>query len=317
MALDGGWSSPRTTSRPDVTTEYLHRIKQHAFLLGLDGLGNGGRQRLLASAEGAGAGERSSFELLRDLGRSGGRDGRAGHPHLRRPGGPGEATRDQAIERAIAGNPGVAPLRGRARSDPGRSRTTGGITATPEQMLKLVKADRRPPTSGSNLDTGNFHGADPYAEIAELAPYAVNVQAQDRDQPQGEDGKRPDLAKLVGLLRDARLFGVRRPWSTKGGRRTRDEGPSPRHIKTLRGADQFDEGTVPRGPEGARASCRSRRVGKRQRHPPIPGAFSVGGAGALPTQRNHAPGRHRRGGREARASRRGPPRESAQAKRVP
>ncbi len=51
----------------------------------------------------------------------------------------------------------------------------GGITATPQQILKLVRAVDGPNFS-VNLDTGNFRGEDPYAEIAELAPYAVTVQ---------------------------------------------------------------------------------------------------------------------------------------------
>ena len=40
----------------------------------------------------------------------------------------------------------------------------GGITGTPEQILKLVKAIDSP-NFGVNLDTGNFRGSDPYAEM--------------------------------------------------------------------------------------------------------------------------------------------------------
>ena len=56
----------------------------------------------------------------------------------------------------------------------------GGITATPGQILKIVKAVEAP-NFGVNLDTGNFRGEDPYADLAELAPYADQRAGEDRD----------------------------------------------------------------------------------------------------------------------------------------
>ena len=83
----------------------------------------------------------------------------------------------------------------------------GGITATPAQILKLVKAVDGP-NFGVNLDTGNFHGEDPYAEIAELAPYAVNVQVKTEILRKGTKAKEEaDLARLISILRDAKYSG--------------------------------------------------------------------------------------------------------------
>ena len=55
---------------------------------------------------------------------------------------------------------------------------------------------------GVNLDTGNFHTADPYGDLAKCAPYAVNVQVKVDMFPNNK--KEPaDLARVVKILRDA------------------------------------------------------------------------------------------------------------------
>ena len=86
-----------------------------------------------------------------------------------------------------------------------------GSPATPEQILKLVKAIDAP-NFGVNLDTGNFHGDDPYAEIAELAPYAVNVQVKTEIQRNGAEAKEEaDLARLIAHPPRRPLLRLRRP----------------------------------------------------------------------------------------------------------
>lgn len=82
----------------------------------------------------------------------------------------------------------------------------GGITATPERMLPIVQAVRSP-WFGVNLDTGNFHTADPYADLARLAPYAVNVQIKTEIQRQGQRKEAADLARLLQILRDVNYRG--------------------------------------------------------------------------------------------------------------
>jgi sugar phosphate isomerase/epimerase len=78
----------------------------------------------------------------------------------------------------------------------------GGLTATADGILALVN-DVKSPWFGVNLDTGNFHGADLYGEIARLAPYGVNVQV--KVSVSGPDGKRQhgDFRRLARILADA------------------------------------------------------------------------------------------------------------------
>src|SRR5262249_56069694 len=53
----------------------------------------------------------------------------------------------------------------------------GGITSTADQLLAIVKAVKHD-WFGVNLDTGNFHTADPYADIAKPAPYPLLLQVK-------------------------------------------------------------------------------------------------------------------------------------------
>jgi sugar phosphate isomerase/epimerase len=78
----------------------------------------------------------------------------------------------------------------------------GGIVATIDQMLHLVKAVKHP-WFGVNWDTGNFHSPDPYADLTRLAPYAVTVQIKTEIQRQGKPKEDADLNRLTGILRAA------------------------------------------------------------------------------------------------------------------
>jgi sugar phosphate isomerase/epimerase len=77
----------------------------------------------------------------------------------------------------------------------------GGITARAETMLKIVQGVQSP-WFGVNLDTGNFtSGSDPYAEMALIAPFAVNAQVKVEVTVDGQ--KQPaDLPRIVKILRE-------------------------------------------------------------------------------------------------------------------
>lgn len=80
---------------------------------------------------------------------------------------------------------------------------------TAEHLLKLIKQVNSR-WLGVNLDSGNFRTADPYADFAEVAPYAVNVQLKTEINPVGaaKPGPQPaDLGRLVKLLRAAHYQG--------------------------------------------------------------------------------------------------------------
>lgn len=82
----------------------------------------------------------------------------------------------------------------------------GGLTTTPEQMLALVRGVKSD-WFGVNLDTGNFNTADPYADLARLAPYAVTVQLKTEIRRAGQKAEEADLKRLVTLLRQASYRG--------------------------------------------------------------------------------------------------------------
>ena len=106
----------------------------------------------------------------------------------------------------------------------------GGIVATAEQMLALIKLVRHD-WFGVNWDTGNFHTADPYADLAKIAPYAVTVQIKTEIQPAGQPKGPSDLAKLINILRAANYRGyVALEYEAAEDPRT----AIPGHIETLK-----------------------------------------------------------------------------------
>ena len=79
----------------------------------------------------------------------------------------------------------------------------GGIVAEAGGMLEIIEAVKSP-WFGVNLDTGNFHTADPYGDLEKIAPYAVNVQLKVEMRAAGQKTKQPaDLDRIVKMLRDS------------------------------------------------------------------------------------------------------------------
>jgi sugar phosphate isomerase/epimerase len=76
----------------------------------------------------------------------------------------------------------------------------GGITATLEQILLLVKGVKSE-WFGVNLDTGNFHTPDPYSDLEKLAPYAVTVQIKTEIHRAGMKKEDADLKRMIDILR--------------------------------------------------------------------------------------------------------------------
>jgi sugar phosphate isomerase/epimerase len=83
-----------------------------------------------------------------------------------------------------------------------------GIVAEPEQILHIIdRVDN--PWLGVNCDTANFQTADPYADLAKIAPYAVNVHFKGEIHPAGHVKEKvpADLPRLMKILRDANYQG--------------------------------------------------------------------------------------------------------------
>jgi sugar phosphate isomerase/epimerase len=101
----------------------------------------------------------------------------------------------------------------------------GGIVAEPDALLEMIQAIKSP-WVGINLDTGNFHTDDPYADLAKCAPYAVNVQYKIEMRPRGQtQNQLADPARIVKILREANYQGYvalehetkEDPWKTVPG----------------------------------------------------------------------------------------------------
>jgi len=96
----------------------------------------------------------------------------------------------------------------------------GGIVSQVADLLDIVRAVKSP-WLGVNLDTGNFYSeADPYDEMAQLAPYAVNVHLKVEINRRGKGREPTDLGRVVKLLRAVNYQGyvaleyeARDPWA--------------------------------------------------------------------------------------------------------
>ena len=82
----------------------------------------------------------------------------------------------------------------------------GGITATADQLLALVRGVDSP-WLGVNLDTGNFHGPDPYSELEQVAPWAVSVQVKVEVRAAGKPHEATDYGRIASILRGANYRG--------------------------------------------------------------------------------------------------------------
>lgn len=77
---------------------------------------------------------------------------------------------------------------------------------SPDQLVEIIEAVDSP-WIGINLDTGNFHTEDPYADLARCAPWAVNIQVKlQMRSPQGVRSQ-ADYGRIAGILREARYQG--------------------------------------------------------------------------------------------------------------
>ncbi len=82
----------------------------------------------------------------------------------------------------------------------------GGVTASAGGVLQILQAVESE-WVGANLDTGNFHGEDPYEEIAQVAPYAVNVHLKADVRAKGQGTQPTDFARIADILGGANYRG--------------------------------------------------------------------------------------------------------------
>lgn len=212
---------------PEADSAYFHRLKLHAFRQGLDISGTAIRNDFCLPKGQKRDEDLASIRAWID------RAAELDAPVIRVFGGtaPKGEHEDSVIARVIEGIESVLPhaeKQGVALA----IENHGGITLEPRQLLKIVRGVKAPEgTFGVNLDTGNFHGEDPYADLAELAPFAINVQVKTEISRRGQKKESADLARIIALLREAKYSGyiVLEYEAAENAREA-----VPRHIKELR-----------------------------------------------------------------------------------
>jgi sugar phosphate isomerase/epimerase len=210
----------------NVTADYLHRLKQHAFLLGLDVSGTSVMNDFCLAPGPALDKEREHVRAW--VGHAAELDA----PFIRIMSGNWlQGTPDEVLEKRVVDQiQSLLPYAVEKGVTLALENHGGGVTVTAEQLLRLVRAVKGT-NFGVNLDTGNFHGPDPYAEIALAAPYAVNVQVKTEVRRRGKSKEAADLAKTIDILREAKYSGYvvleyNAPEDSKIA--------VPRYVKTLR-----------------------------------------------------------------------------------
>ena len=185
----------------DVDEAYLRKVRRHAFLRGVAISGTSvGNNFALPAGE---AREQQIADVKKWIGYA----AIMGAPHIRIFAGAAKGLKDADARRmCISAIEECCDEAGKHGIFLGLE-NHGGIVAKAEGVLEIVRAVKSP-WFGVNLDTGNFHSDDPYAELAQCAPYAVNVQVKAEIVRGGS--KVPELADLprvVKILRDANYQG--------------------------------------------------------------------------------------------------------------
>ncbi|HEV3163501.1 MAG TPA: sugar phosphate isomerase/epimerase family protein [Isosphaeraceae bacterium] len=205
MAADLGLDAVELTSYyfpDDVSAAYLNRLKMHAFRQGLDVSGTAVMDDFCLPP---GPAADKEVEHVRTwIGRAAALDA----PVVRVMSGNWiQGTPDEELEqRVVQRIESLLPYAAEKGVMLALENHGGGVTVTDEQLLRLVRAIKGQ-NFGVNLDTGNFHGPDPYAEIAQAAPYAVNVQVKTEIRRKGKSKEPADLARVIVILREAKYSG--------------------------------------------------------------------------------------------------------------
>ena len=185
----------------ELTPEYLVQVRRHAFLRGvaISGTAVGNNFALPA-------GEALSKQVA-DVKRWIDHAAVMGAPHIRVFAGAAKGITDaEARKMCIASLEEVSDYAGTKGIFLGLE-NHGGIVAEADGLLEIVRAVKSP-WLGVNLDTGNFHTDDPYADLARCAPYAVNVQIKGEIKKRGAaKSEASDYARLTKILRDANYQG--------------------------------------------------------------------------------------------------------------
>lgn len=179
----------------EASASYCHQLRRTCFLLGLDvsatAIGNNFAVPPGGDREAQIARTRQWVELAAEM----------GAPCIRVFGGPVPkgASTEEATQWAIEALQQAAQHAGE-RGVYLALENHGGVTAAAEGVLQILQAVESE-WVGANLDTGNFHGEDPYEELAQVAPYAVNAHLKADVRAKGQQAQPTDFARIADILR--------------------------------------------------------------------------------------------------------------------
>jgi sugar phosphate isomerase/epimerase len=185
----------------NITTEFLLELKHHAFVRGLEISGTAVGNTFTVPKGEKRDNEIASVKKWIDRAQI------MGAPHIRVFAGNAErgASKEDAQRLCISALEECCEYAGSKGIMLGLE-NHGGIVAEPESILEIIRAVKSS-WLGINLDTGNFQTEDPYADLAKIAPYAVNVQIKAEVHPRGKSVQPADLPRLIKILRDANYQG--------------------------------------------------------------------------------------------------------------
>ena len=179
----------------DVTDEALLAVRRHAFLRGVSITGTAvGNTFALPDGPELDK-QKASVKQWID------RAAVLGAPHIRVFAGSAKGIDEAAARRQVVKSLEELGAHAAAKGVWLGVENHGGVVATPDGLLEIVRAVQSPAV-GINLDTGNFHGEDPYADLERCAPWAVNVQVKVEVRRAGAKAAEPaDLTKIAAMLR--------------------------------------------------------------------------------------------------------------------
>lgn len=206
-----------------ATDEFLLSVRRHAFLRGVSISGTAVGNTFTVPA-----GPKRDAEIagVKDWIR---KASVLGAPHIRVFAGNAEGgSAADSRRRAIEALEECGEVAGRAGVFLGLE-NHGGVVSEVQDLLEIVRAVRSP-WVGINLDSGNFHSADPYADLERCVPYAVNVQVKVEIRRAGGKPEPTDIPRVAKLLRDGGYQGwvaleyeaAENPWTAV-----------PRHLAAL------------------------------------------------------------------------------------
>lgn len=211
-----GYYFPKYPEAP--AQQYLFEVKRRAFVLGLDISGTGVRNDFTVPDAEKRKADVALVKLWIEVA------ARMGAPCLRVFAGhalPPTVSRSQLLEWVVEGLAECAQYGGRFGVMVVLQNHAAFIKSADQMLEVLGRVNSE--WLGANLDIGSFRTADPYAEIARVAPHAVTWQIKEEVYFE-EQSRATDFPKLLQIIRSSGYRGYL-PLETLGGGDPRQKFP--------------------------------------------------------------------------------------------